>query len=71
MKYLILAEKPSQASSYAKAFDKTISASDIKALLRKGKTRLIKGFKSKKGTKFDAYLKLEDNKVGFEFAKKK
>lgn len=51
--------------------DKTISASDIKALLTKGKTKLIKGFKSKKGTKFDAYLKLEDNKVGFEFAKKK
>ncbi|HAR6185102.1 TPA: hypothetical protein I1702_001533 [Staphylococcus pseudintermedius] len=51
--------------------DKTISASDIKALLRKGKTKLIKGFKSRKGTKFDAYLKLEDNKVGFEFAKKK
>ena len=33
-----------------------------------GKTELLTGFKSKKGTEFDAYLKLgEDGRTSFEF----
>ncbi len=36
-------------------------------LLISGKTDLIPGFVSKKGRKFSAYLKLEANKVSFEF----
>ena len=47
---------------------KKITDNQIKDLLTKGKTNKIKGFKSKKGSKFDAYLKLlEDGSVKFEF----
>lgn len=47
---------------------KKLSEKNIKELLEKGKTSLIKGFEGKNG-KFDAYLKLENNKVEFEFEK--
>ena len=41
-------------------------------LLEKGKTDLIKGFKSKAGNEFDAYLILKDDKTtGFEFPPRK
>jgi DNA topoisomerase III len=36
-------------------------------LLSTGKTDLLEGFISKRGRPFSAYLKLEDEKVGFEF----
>ncbi|MEM7205095.1 MAG: DNA topoisomerase 3 [Planctomycetota bacterium] len=36
-------------------------------LLTKGKTQVLKGFRSKSDKKFDARLKLEDGCVGFEF----
>lgn len=49
---------------------KKISATHVKQLLKNGKTGLIKGFTSKKGTNFDAYLFLEDGKVKFEFPEK-
>ncbi len=50
---------------------KKISSTAIKDLLTKDKTRLIKGFTSKKGSKFDASLKLDkDFKVIFDFNKK-
>lgn len=50
---------------------KTITKTQVKALLTKGKTGLIKGFKSKAGNTFDAYLVLDnDKKVSLEFAKK-
>src|SRR5699024_37624 len=44
---------------------KTISQSNIKKLLNGQRTNLIKGFKSKKGKKFDAFLRYdaEDQKV--------
>ena len=43
-----------------------------KKLLEKGKTDLIKGFKSKAGNEFDAYLILKDDKTtGFEFPPRK
>src|SRR5699024_906060 len=51
---------------------KTISQSNIKKLLNGQRTNLIKGFKSKKEKKFDAFLRYdaEDQKVKFEFQKK-
>jgi DNA topoisomerase III len=39
-------------------------------LLTTGKTDLLDGFISKRGRPFSAYLKLEDEKVGFEFPEK-
>ncbi|MFR6397766.1 topoisomerase C-terminal repeat-containing protein [Ruminococcus sp.] len=40
--------------------------------MKKGKTDLIKGFKSKAGNEFDAYLILKDDKTtGFEFPPRK
>jgi len=47
---------------------KTISATQVKKLLEKGKTDKIKGFKNREGKEFDAALVLKsDNKIGFEF----
>ena len=46
---------------------KKITANQAKALLEQGITSKIKGFKSKSGKSFDAYLKLEDGKVAFSF----
>ena len=47
---------------------KKLRVADFKALLTGGKTELLTGFKSKKGTDFDAYLKLgEDGRTNFEF----
>lgn len=41
-------------------------------LLTKGKTAVIKGFKSKAGKPFDAGLKFDENyKIVFDFPKKK
>lgn len=48
---------------------KKISAAMAKSLLAKGKTRVLKGFKSKAGRPFDAALRLEDGKVEFDFEK--
>lgn len=42
----------------------------VKKLLTDGKTALIKGFTSKAGKKFDAYLVLEGGKISFEFPQK-
>jgi len=54
---------------------KTILGKDIpkeqaEKLLTTGKTDLLEGFISKRGRPFSAYLKLEDEKVGFEFPEK-
>lgn len=48
---------------------KTITENMVKMLVTKGKTSFLKGFKSKKGTSFDAYLVFKDNKVDFQFKK--
>ncbi|MBD5397175.1 DNA topoisomerase 3 [bacterium] len=48
---------------------KKLSDKDLTTLLTKGKTGVIKGFKSKAGKKFDAALELKDGKVGFVFGK--
>ncbi len=44
-----------------------ISVSNAKLLLENGKSSKIRGFISKKGTLFDAYLKIQDGKCVFEF----
>ena len=46
---------------------KTIPKSNIKQLIEKGETTEIKGFKSEKGNKFNAKLKLENDKLQFVF----
>jgi len=47
---------------------KRISGPMAKALLTKGKTRQLKGFKSKAGKPFEARLKLVDGKVELDFS---
>ncbi|WP_057871030.1 type IA DNA topoisomerase [Liquorilactobacillus ghanensis] len=48
--------------------EKTIGKTAIKALITKGTTTKLKGFKSKKtGKKFDAKLKLTNGKISFDF----
>jgi len=51
---------------------KVLTPNQVKSLLKKGKTPLIKGFKSKSGKSFAAYLTWEDQieaKLKFEFEK--
>lgn len=49
-----------------------LSLTDIESLVTNGKTKLIKGMKSKSGNKFDAYIIMDDmGKVSFEFEKRK
>lgn len=48
---------------------KTIPKSNVQQLLEKGITSEIKGFKSKKGKAFNAKLKIENNKITFDFDK--
>lgn len=56
-----------------KIASKTITEKQAILLCQKGKTTLIKGFKSKKGTDFDAYLVIDKQKkeVSFQFPDKK
>ena len=46
---------------------KTLSVNIAKQLLEQGRTEKLSGFISKQGKPFDAFLKLEDGKVSFEF----
>jgi DNA topoisomerase-3 len=46
---------------------KEISRAIARELMEKGKTKRIKGFKSKKGKSFSTMLKLDNGKVSFEF----
>lgn len=46
---------------------KKISEKDFVDLITTGKTKVIKGFKSKSGKKFDAALKMTDGQIGFDF----
>lgn len=49
-----------------------LSVQDIEQLIRKGKTNLIKGMKSKSGKKFDAYIVLNEKaESSFEFENNK
>ncbi|MCM3789978.1 topoisomerase C-terminal repeat-containing protein [Domibacillus indicus] len=50
---------------------KKLTDKNIKGLLEKGITPVIKGFKSSKTKKsFEAKLKIEDKKIGFAFSNK-
>jgi DNA topoisomerase-3 len=56
----------------SKTAPKAITETQVKKLLSKGKTDLIKGFTGQSGRKFDAYLVLKpDLSVGFEFPPRK
>lgn len=46
---------------------KKITEKDFTDLITNGKTKIIKGFKSKNGKKFDAALKMTDGQIGFDF----
>lgn len=50
-----------------KICEKTLTDKQVTDLVLKRKTGLIKGFKSKNGKSFDAFLIFKDNKVQFEF----
>ena len=47
---------------------RSISKSNVQMLITTGKTSKIQGFTSKNGKKFDAFLKLQDGKVVFDFS---
>lgn len=46
---------------------KKISEAQVKKLLSEGATAVIKGFKKKDGTKFNAKLKIENGKMAFDY----
>jgi DNA topoisomerase-3 len=51
---------------------KRLSEKQVHALIGKGKTGLLKGFKSKPGKKFDARLRLDRQwRLAFEFPRQK
>lgn len=55
---------------WKKIAGKKLTESQVKALIQKGMTGEIKGFKSKSGKEFNAYLVLDENKnVKFSFEK--
>ena len=57
-------------SVYGFICHRVLSKSNMKMLLETGRSSKIKGFISKNGKPFDAYLKLEDGKVVFDFGEK-
>ena len=62
--------KPKQGEDFTlpkKWSSKTLGKTAIKALITKGETSKLKGFKSKKGKSFDAKLKLDGHKLSFDF----
>ena len=52
---------------WKKIAGKKISQAQAKKIIEKGRSDLIKGFESKKGNKFDAYLRLESGEIKFDF----
>ena len=60
-------EKDCKFSFGAYILGRSISIANAKMLLETGKTSKIQGFTSKNGKKFDAFLKLQDGKVVFDF----
>lgn len=48
---------------------KKLTKAQVTALIKNGKTGLIKGFKSKAGNEFNAVLRLSGEKITFEFEK--
>lgn len=65
-------EKGCKFSLNATIAGKKITENQVILLCQNRKTNLIKGFKSKSGSEFDAHLILKDDMtIGFEFEKKK
>ena len=65
----VSAERTCDFKTGAIILQQAVDRVQIGKLLSEGKTDLLKGFVSKKtGRKFEAYLKYEAGKVGFEFA---
>ena len=60
-------EKDCKFSVGSYILGRSISKTNIQMLISTGKTSKIQGFTSKNGKKFDAYLKLQDGKVVFDF----
>lgn len=60
-------EKPCRFS-VGTILGKKISEKDFIELITNKNTKVIKGFKSKNGKKFDASLKLENDKISFDFS---
>ena len=54
---------------YMSMSGRTISASQAKLLLEKGRTQLISGFISKSGKSFDAIVKLDGDRCVFDFGR--
>lgn len=52
---------------WKKIAQKDISTTVAKSLLTRGKSQMLKGFKSKTGKAFNAFLVLKEGKVSFEF----
>ncbi len=57
-------------SVYGFICHRVLSKSNMQMLLETGRSSKIKGFISKSGKPFDAYLKLEEGKVVFDFGEK-
>ena len=49
---------------------RAVSVNNAKMLIETGRSSKIKGFVSKKGTNFDAFLKIENGKCVFDFSQK-
>ena len=65
----VSAERTCDFKTGAIILQQAIDRTQVAKLLAEGKTDLLKGFMSKKtGRKFEAFLKLDAGKVGFEFA---
>jgi len=52
---------------WKKIAGKKISQAQAKKIIERGRSDLIKGFESKKGNKFDAYLQSENGEIKFDF----
>lgn len=65
--YVIKDRKSEDFTLPKKWSSRTLGKTAIKDLLIKGQTSKLKGFKSKKGKKFDAKLKLDGHKLSFDF----
>ncbi|WP_353991439.1 DNA topoisomerase III (plasmid) [Lacticaseibacillus paracasei] len=61
------ADPPCKFTLPKKWSGKTLGKTVIKALITKGESSKLKGFKSKKGKSFDAKLKLDGHKLSFDF----
>ncbi|MGY4790942.1 DNA topoisomerase III (plasmid) [Pediococcus pentosaceus] len=67
-KFYIVKSKQGEDFTLPKKWSsKTLGKTAIKALVTKGETSKLKGFKSKKGKSFDAKLKLDGHKLSFDF----